>query len=172
MSGRILTFKNYLGGSDNVQMLEMFPSTQTKFTYQYGADVSTFTFDADYQTIVVDKLSYDRVSGDPNFADSTVIGSFGSNTTIGSAFINTQRDIYGDIDLTIPAQRYTGPLLPDARTNVPITVVSFKWTQPAANIYDQPQTLSHRWAVIERYEPDVTIGNPTLDPAFNPIPTS
>lgn len=167
MSGRVLSFKSYIGGADNVQMLEMFPSSQSQFTYDYGFDVSSYTFDADYQTIVVDTLTYDRVSGDPNFTESNVVGSFGSNTTIGSGFIDTTTAASGTVKFTIPSQRYTGNIIPDARANVPITVVSFKWTDPAANT-----TTSHRWAVIERYEPDVTIGNPQLSTGFTPIPTS
>ena len=51
--------------------------------------------------------------------------------------------------------------MPDARANVPITVVGFKWTDPTANVTD-----SHRWAVIERYEPDVTPGNPRDEAGF------
>ena len=84
MSGRVLSFKSYIGGADNVQMLEMFPSTQSQFTYNYGFNVSSYQFDADFQTIVVDTLTYDRVSGDPNFTDANIVGSFGSNTTIGA----------------------------------------------------------------------------------------
>ena len=167
MSGRVLSFKQYIGGADNVQMLEMFPSTQSQFTYNYGVDVSGYTFDADYQTIVVDTLTYSRDTGEPNFTESNIVGSFGSNTTIGSGFIDTSDAANGIIGLTIPSQRYTGNILPDARANVPITVVSFKWQETAANT-----TTSHRWAVIERYEPDVTIGNPTLDTNFVAIPTS
>ena len=167
MSGRVLSFKNYIGGADNVQMLEMFPSTQSQFTYNYDTNVSSYNFDADFQTIVVDTLAYDRVTGDPNFAESNVVGSFGSNTTIANSFIDTSSAASGEITLTIPSQRYTGNILPDARANVPITVVSFKWTEPTSNV-----TTSHRWAIIERYEPDVTIGNPTLDSNFVAIPTS
>ena len=167
MSGRVLSFKNYIGGADNVQMLEMFPSTQSQFTYNYDTNVSSYNFDADFQTIVVDTLAYDRVTGDPNFAESNVVGSFGSNTTIANSFIDTSSAASGEIKLTIPSQRYTGNILPDARANVPITVVSFKWTEPTSNV-----TTSHRWAIIERYEPDVTIGNPTLDSNFVAIPTS
>jgi len=76
MSGRLLDFSNYIGGADNVQVIEMFPSTQKTYEYDYGTDVSSYTFEADYQTIVVDSLAYDRVTGDPNFANSSGIGYF------------------------------------------------------------------------------------------------
>lgn len=160
MSGRLLDFKNYIGGADNVQVIEMFPSTQKEFTYNYGIDVSSYTFEADYQTIVVDTLAYDRATGDPSFADSTVVGYF-ANAEIGGGFIDTSGNASGEIKLTIPENRYTGNIIPDARANVPITVVAFKWTDTTANVTD-----SHRWAVVERYEPDVTPGNPRDEAGF------
>ncbi len=165
MSGRLLDFKNYIGGADNVQVIEMFPSTQKTYEYNYGTDVSSYTFEADYQTIVVDTIAYDRVTGLPNFTDSTVTGYF-ANAEIGSGNIVTTDASTGVIKLTIPAQRYVGPLTPDARTDVAITVVSFKWTDTTVtpNVTD-----SHRWAIIERYEPDVSPGNPKLSNSFIPL---
>lgn len=162
MAGRLLSFSNYLGQANNVQVIEMFPSTQKTFTYDYNANVSAYTFEADMQTLVVDTLTYDRTTGDPNFTDSSVVGFF-SNSEIGAGNIVTTGASVGEIKFTIPAQRYTGPLLPDARANVAITVVGFKWTDT-----DQTPTVtnSHRWAVIERYEPDVSPGNPRLSNAF------
>ena len=162
MSGRLLDFKSYLGGADNVQVLELFPSTQKTFTYDYGTDVSAYTFEADYQTIVIDELTFDRTTGDPNFTTSTVVGYF-ANAEIGAANIVTTDAAIGNIKFTIPSQRYTGNIVPDARTNVPITVVAFKWTDTSTT----PSTTdSHRWALIERYEPDVTPGNPRDEAGF------
>lgn len=165
MAGRLLDFKNYIGGADNVQVIEMFPSTQKLFTYDYGVDVSSYTFEADYQTVVVDTLTYDRVTGKPNFADSTVVGYF-ANAEVSNSFINTSSASTGEIVLTIPAQRYTGPITPDARNNIAITVLAFKWTD---NTFTPATTDSHRWAIIERYEPDVSPGNPRLDANFVPL---
>ena len=53
---------------------------------------------------------------------------------------------------------YAGPIIPDARQNVPITVVAVTWTdnQTPANIN------THRWALIQSWEPDVAVGDPTL----------
>ena len=168
MSGRLLTFSQYLQGADNVKVEEMFPSTQKTFTYNYGFDVSNYDFEADMQPIVIDSMTYNTNDGQPNFTTSTVLGSF-ANAEIGSANIVTTDAASGLIKFTIPAQRYTGPLLPDARTNVVITVVSFKWT----DLNVTPNTTeSHRWAIIERFEPDVVIGNPTLDGGYTAIPTS
>jgi len=168
MAGRLLSFKDYIGGADNVQVIEMVPSTQKTFTYNYNADVSAYTFEADMQTIVVDTLSYDTATGNPNFTTSSVLGSF-ANAEIGSANISNAQAATGIIKFTIPSQRYTGNIIPDARANVPITVVSFKWTDTSVT---PNVTESHRWAVLERYEPDVVIGDPTLDSGYTVIPTS
>lgn len=168
MSGRLLSFENYVGGSDNVQVIEMFPSTQQTFTYDFNTSISGYTFEADQQTIIIDSMTYNVSDGDPNFTNSNVLGSY-ANSEITSANIVVQNAGAGTVNFTIPKNRYTGNIIPDARANVPITVVSFKWT----NTNVTPSTTdSHRWAVIERFEPDVTIGDPTLGAGYTAIPTS
>lgn len=165
MSGRLLDFKSYIGGADNVQVIEMFPTTQKTFTYNYGTDITNYTFEADYQTLVVDTLTYDRLTGDPNFTESNVIGYF-ANAEIGNANIVVTDAVAGTVDFTIPAQRYTGNITPSARTDVPITVVGFTWTDTGKT----PNVVeSHRWAVIERYEPDVPVGNVQLSAGFTSL---
>lgn len=165
MSGRLLTFSQYLQGADNVKVEEMFPSTQKTYTYNYGTSVTGYTFEADMQTIVIDSMTYNVNDGQPNFTSSTVLGYF-ANSEIASSNIVTTQASSGLIYFTIPAQRYTGPITPNARENVAITVVAFKWT----NTDVTPNTTdSHRWAIIERYEPDVTVGNPTLSSTFIPM---
>ncbi len=165
MSGRLLTFSQYLGGADNVKVEEMFPSTQKTFQYNYGTNVTSYTFEADMQTIVIDQMAYNTNDGQPNFTQSNVIGFF-ANTEIAGSNIVTTNASSGLIDFTIPADRYTGPIVPNARENVAITIVAFKWTNttPTPNTTD-----SHRWAIIERYEPDVTPGNPILSSTFIPL---
>jgi len=165
MSGRLLDFKQYLGGADNVQVIEMFPSTQKTFTYNFGTDVTSYTFEADYQTLVLDTVSYDRATSNINLTDSTVVGYF-ANAEIGGANIVTTGAASGTIDFTIPKNRYTGNITPSARANVAVTVVGFKWTDTSVT----PNTTdSHRWAVIERYEPDVTPGNPRDEAGFTAL---
>ena len=168
MSGKILDFKSYVGGMDNVIVEEMVPSKQKTYRYNFGANISQYNFELSAQTIVIDTVAYDRLSGQPNFTSSTVLGSF-ANVDFGSGNVNVVDAGAGTVDITIPSQRYTGNIIPDARTNVPITVVSVKWTDTSTT---PSQTDSHRWAILERYEPDVTIGNPTLDAGFTEIPTS
>ena len=168
MSGRVLDFKQYVGGMDNVIVEEMVPSQQQTYRYDYGVDISNYSFELSSQTLVVDTLTYDRVTGEPNFTDSTVTGYF-ANVDFGAGNINVVSAGAGTVDITIPAQRYTGNIIPDARSTVPISVVSVKWTTTDTT---PPTTNSHRWAILERYEPDVTPGNPTLEAGYTAIPTS
>lgn len=168
MAGRLLSFKDYVGGADNVQVVEMTPSTQRTFRYDYATNVTNYTFEADMQTIVVDTLAYDTATGDPNFTTSNVTGSF-ANAEISNVNIVVSDATAGLVDFTIPANRYTGNIIPDARANVPITVVSFRWTD--TNVTPNT-TEGHRWAILERFEPDVVIGDPTLDSNYIVIPTA
>ena len=168
MSGRVLDFKSYVGGMDNVIVEEMVPSLQKTYRYDFGTDITNYSFELSGQTLVVDTLAYDRVTGDPNFTDSSVTGYF-ANVDYGSGHINVVNASLGTVDITIPAQRYTGNIIPDARTTVPVTVVSVKWTDSNTT---PTQTSSHRWAILERYEPDVTPGNPTLEAGYTAIPIS
>ena len=168
MSGRVLDFKQYVGGMDNVIVEEMVPSQQQTYRYDFGVDISNYSFELSSQTLVVDTLTYDRVTGEPNFTDSTVTGYF-ANVDFGAGNVNVVSAPLGTVDITIPAQRYTGNIIPDARSTVPISVVSVKWTTTDVT---PPTTNSHRWAILERYEPDVTPGNPTLEAGYTAIPTS
>lgn len=159
MSSRLLDFSQYIGGSDNVQVINLFPRSQKTFTYDFGEDVSAWTFTADQQSLVIDNIAYDRATGLPNFADSTITGYMNTVTSIDPAtFISNTLASSGQIDFTIPDDRYTGPLLPNARKNPVMTVVSFEWQTNAT----PPVKDSHRWAIIETWEPGVTVGDPTV----------
>lgn len=148
----------------------MLPEHQRTFTYNYGTDITNYNFTANYSTLVVDSLTYNVNTGEPNFATSNVIGYLGATSTaIAAGNINKTNAAAGLVDFTIPKNRYTGFIYPDARTNVVISIVEFTWenTNPTVNVFD-----SHRWAIIERYTPDVTAGDPTSannSPTFNNI---
>jgi len=165
MAGRLLSFKEYIGGADNVQVIEMFPNDQQSFTYNFGTDVSGYSFSADYQTLVLDTVSYDRVTGDPNFADSTVSGYFTNTTDVANSYINTGAAGDGLVTFTIPENRYTGNVTPDARTNVVSTVLSFQWQTDDSPV----QKKRHRWLILERFDPQVgkvPISDITAEPGF------
>lgn len=161
--GRLLDFSQYLGGPDDVEVIEMFPRQQKRFSYNFGSNVSAYTFSADFQTIVLDTVTYDRDTGNINFTETNVIGYFNNTGNIAAnTYINTSSASSGIVDFTIPAQRYTGTILPNARENVVMTVVAFEWQDAAT----PPRKELHRWAIVERWEPGVTIGDPTLDTNF------
>lgn len=169
MSGRLLDFKSYVGGADNVVVEDIFPSSAKTSTYDYGTDVTNYNFSAKQQTIVADVVSYDRNTGLPNFTDTKIIGFFGngSGTAIDSANI-INNGVAGTVSFTIPADLYTGPIIPSARTNVPMTIVTFTWTD--TNVTPNT-TESHRWCLMQRWESSVSPADPTLDSAYIPLGT-
>ena len=160
----VLTFSQYLGGPDNINIEQIFPSTQRTLNYNYSRDITGWTFLVEQQTLVVDNVAFDRNTGAPNFANSQVIGYFDAAEVSGS-FVTNRDDEEGTVDITIPTNMYDDAILPDARKNVPITIVSVTWTDTAT----PPQINTHRWAFIQCYEPGVTPGDPTLSPNYNPI---
>ena len=164
MSG-VLSFSDYLGGPDNIQVEQIFPSTKRTYAYNFNTNITGWTFAVDYQTLVVNPVAYDR-NGVPNFSNSLVIGFFPKvDVAIDSSVVNVVNAAAGTVNITIPGNMYTGALIPDARKNVPITIVGVTWTTA-----DTPtQTNSHRWAFIQCYEPDVTIGNPILSAGFTAL---
>jgi hypothetical protein len=166
MSGRVLSFKQYVGGADNVMTIELFPKSQKTFSYNFAnADVSGYTFSLDYQSILLDTVSYDNLTGNVNFTSSNVTGYFDNYTQpSANTYINTDDASTGVVHLTIPENRYAGNILPNARSNVVMTVASFEWQTDDTPV----QKELHRWAIIERWEPQVTPGDPAdnTSPAF------
>ena len=162
MSGRLLSFSQYIQSADNVKVIELFPRSQKAFTYDFDNDVSGYTFTSDYQSLLIDNVTYDRQTSEPSFATSNIIGYYNNITSVPAGNINDAGAATGAVTLTIPAARYTGPLLPNARDNVVMTVVSFEWETNDS----PPQKDSHRWAILERWEPGVTVGDPKLDSTF------
>lgn len=171
MSGRLLDFSQFLGGADNVKVIEMFPRDRKAFTYNFGENVSSFTFSGDYQTILLDQVTYDRTTGLPNFTDTRVIGYFENtaNLTVGTGNvdIDTTNAATGFVKLTMPANRYTGNVIPNARVNVPCTVLSFEWATGST----PPQATRHRYAILERFDPQVgkNPGDPAAESNYVPL---
>ena len=161
----ILDFQQYIGGPDQIKAEQVFPSNQRKLRYNFDVNITGWTFVADYQTIVVDQITFNRYTGQPNFANSKVVGSFAKIELDGANAPATVDALAGTVDLKMPAGMYTGPIIPDARQNVPITVVAFTWTTNDA----YPTTNTHRWALIQCWEPDVTVGDPTLAAGYTAL---
>lgn len=176
MSGRLLTFSQYLGGADNVKVIEMFPSTSKTFKYDFGTDITGWTWDSHYQTLLLDKVTYDRNTGEPNFTDTNILGywpektdQFGNPILGGPGDVQEDDRVNGTVFYTIAPDRYTGQLFPNARENVVMTVASMSWIMPNSGNSSGFDTESHRWGIIERYLPgDHVPGDPALDPGFVP----
>jgi hypothetical protein len=165
MTTRLLDFADYIGGPDTI-VLEMFPRMQRKYTYNFGGNISGYQFTADYQSLVLSEVTYDRVTGDPNFSTTTILGSFPTVSNVSNTLITVTNAASGFVDLTIPENRYTGNIIPDARTNVVGTVLTFQWQTSSASTAVKD---AHRYLILERYEPGVPIGDPTLGASFVPL---
>lgn len=163
-SGRVLDAKQFLGGSDQVLNLELLPEQTRSFTYNFNADVSAYTFSSEYSCVLIDTLSYNINTGEPNYASSAVTGYFGnidgaanSVVSVGASYIDDSQAGSGLVTFTIPPSRYPGYITPSARTDVVLTILEFKWTNTATT----PNTTdSHRFTIVERFSPDRTPGSP------------
>jgi len=171
MSGRLLTFSQYLGGADNVKVIEMFRSTTKTFKYDFGTNVTGWDFDTHYQTLLLDKVTYDRNTGEPNFTDTNILGYWQEKPGLGGP-TDIRPDgpaSNGTVLWTLAPERYTGQLFPNARENVVMTVASMTWMMPNDGNSGGNDVESHRWGIIERYLPgDHTPGDPALDQYFIP----
>jgi hypothetical protein len=161
----VLSFDQYLGGADQIKIEQTFPKNQKTLIYNFGQDVTGWTFELDQQTLVVDTVQFNRNTGQPNFSNSTVIGSFPLEELANLVVVTDA--VSGLVNVTFPQNMYTGPIIPDARKNVPITIVALTWTD--ANTPAEIRT--HRWALVQSWEPDVFPGDPTesTNPLFTPL---
>jgi hypothetical protein len=161
----LLDFSQFIGGQDNIQTEVSFPSSQRTVVYDFNQNITGWTFKLDYQTVVVDTIAYDRNTGAPNFASSKIIGTFPGGVTSTSTYVAVLNASSGTVAVTLPANLYTGPIIPDARSHTPILIFGFSWTSNAT----PPQVDTHRWALLQTYEPGVTPGDPTLDSNYVPV---
>lgn len=169
MSGRLLTFSQYLGGADNVKVIELFPSTTKTFKYNFNVDVTGWQFDTHYQTLLLDRVTYDRNTGEPNFTETQILGYWQEKPGLGGPadIRNDGPPSTGNMLWTLAPDRYTGQLFPNARDNVVMTIASMTWMMPNIGNSGGNDVESHRWGIIERYLPgDHMPGDPALDPGF------
>jgi len=160
----VLTLGQWLGGPDNVKVESTFPSSSRTYSYNFAQNITGWTFNLDAQTVVVNNIAYDR-TGEPNFANSEVIGYFTSTQVSTSSYISVVSAALGLVNVTHPPALYSGGIFPDARANIPLLVMGLTWTQPA--ITNQPvQINTHRMAKILAWEPGVPPTDPTLDAGF------
>jgi len=163
----VLTLGQWLGGPDNVKVESTFPSSSKTYAYNFDRNITSWTFKLDYQTVVVDQLTYTR-DGEPNFADSKVIGFFPAGVVSTATYISVVNASTGLVNVTHPGGLYTGPILPDARQNNPLLVMGFTWTDNST----PAQTNTHRIAKILAWEPEVTPGTPTTATNYTSVVVS
>jgi|694.fasta_scaffold09917_7 hypothetical protein len=166
----VLDFQQYVGGADQIKCEQWFPSNRRTLIYNFQQNITGWTFTADFQTIVVDTVSFARYTGQPNFANSTVIGSFAKqemSTFAAGIYVPTVLNVAtGTVRVYQPDAMYTGPIIPDARKNVPITVFALTWTDANSPITN---VNTHRFALVQCWEPDVDPGDPTLLTTYIPL---
>jgi hypothetical protein len=148
----------FLGGPDNIPVESTFPSSEKTYAYVFARDTTGWSFELQCQTVIVDAISYDRNSGQPNFNNSQVVGYFPSQVISTATFIQVLNTYSGIVNVTHPANLYTDKILPDARINIPLQVMSLTWADNST----PRQINSHRLAKILAWEPGVTPGDPTL----------
>jgi hypothetical protein len=160
----VLTFSQWLGGPDSVKVESTFPSSTKTLVYNFAQNITGWTFKLDYQTMIVDTIAYDR-DGTPNFSNSVILGSFPYGTVNTSTNITVMNTTTGIVNVTHPSGLYTGPIIPDARANIPLLVMSFTWTDNQS----PKQTNTHRIAKIMAWDPEVVVGNPTTSTSYTPL---
>jgi hypothetical protein len=149
----VLDYKKYLTTLQTVtEVGNTFPSSQTTYTYTVGGSGQQgWTATIQWMTLIIDDYTVDS-SGTPDFSNTRVFGYYPG----GSA------NQYSTGTISFPANMYTGPILPASTYHAPITVVNINWVKEgvdyAANI-----------ALIQNWEPGVTINDPYLDAAFEPM---
>jgi hypothetical protein len=166
----VLDFQQYVGGADQIKCEQWFPSNRRTLIYNFQQNITGWTFAAAFQVVVVDTVTFQRYTGEPNFSNSRITGYFDEvNMTdfAAGAYVPTVLDAAtGTVRVYHPNAMYSGPIIPDARKNVPITVVTFRWTDvnsPVTNINQ------HRYALVNAWEPGVEPGDPTLLTSFIPL---
>lgn len=170
MASGVLDFQQYVGGADQIKCEQWFPTNRRTLIYNFQQNITGWTFAARFQTLVVDTVSFNRYTGQPNFANSTVIGYFQEqdmSTFAAGAYVPTVLSAAtGTVRVYHPANMYTGPIIPDARKNVPITVVTFQWTDTNSPV---PNINQHRFALVQAWQPGTEPGDPTLTTAFTDL---
>jgi hypothetical protein len=167
----VLSFSEWIGGPDTEIIESVFPSTTKTYAYNFATNVTGWAFKLDAQTVVVDTLTYTR-DGQPNFDNSTIIGSFPyavveqTTTAVNTGtYIKVMAANTGLVNVTHPAGLYTASIIPDARANIPLLVMGFTWTDNSS----PPQVNTHRIVKILAWEPQVGVGNPTTSTNFTPL---
>jgi len=155
MAGEFIYTSEYLNTLQAVNDVSyIFPNDQKIYTYDVeGGGTQGWTANISWITLVVDKISYDRVEL-PDFSNSEIIGYFTNSS--GSA------NEYSNGVIRIPSFMYNGPILPASDVNVPVTLVNITWVKDGID-------YSRNIAFIQQWEPGVEIADPVNDNYFEPV---
>lgn len=153
MSG-ILDYQRYLNTLQSLSEIgNIFPTTQKTLTYEIeGGGTQGWTATITWSTLLVDNIAWSN--GIPNFSNSTVIGYFPPASGSVTEYTNGV--------ISIPANIYTGPLLPTATRRVPMTVVNVSWLKDS-------EEYSVNFGYMQNWEPGIIIGDPYNWVEFEPV---
>ena len=152
----ILDYKRYLNTLQTlVNLGQTFPSSQQTYNFNVvGGSTAAWPATISWETLILDKVAFSSQATGyiPNVDASQIVGYFDGGTS-------TQ---YSTGVISIPANMYTGPILPGGDFNVPITIVHLEW-------FDGVTTYAQQIGFIQNWEPGVEIGDPTLDFDYHPV---
>jgi hypothetical protein len=157
-----LSFNDFIVGPNVVDIKKYYPSSRKELKITLDTDITSWTVEADYQCLVIDTVAFDR-SGEPNFTNSQVIGYFPKTEITGGDAPVISDAINGEITFYIPADMYTGGLLPGSRTLAVVAVVGLTYTDTNGN----RDTI--RFPRLISYEPDVALSDPTAELDYTAI---
>jgi hypothetical protein len=155
----ILDYKKFLNLFETTEDIKhVFPRDQHTYTFDFdGLGSDGWSAKLTWMTLVVDQVTFDS-NKTPNFSGGTVIGYFLGGTANQPS----------GATMSFPKDMYSGPILPGAERNIPITVINILWTKGSL-------TKNKQLLLIQNWEPGVTPGDPTLSDDFiiilDPIPT-
>jgi hypothetical protein len=157
MSG-IFDYKKFINiWATTEDVFQTFPSDQRYLSYSLDTGgTGGWITSSTWATLIVDKIQFDSTTQEPNFLNSQAIGYFA-----GGSYTTATDHVF------LPTQMYTGPIIPDARRNIPVTVVQTRWSNTLTGATFQRELL-----LIQNWEPGVTIGDPINSPDFVPILTN
>jgi len=150
----ILDYKNYLNTLQTLSEIgNSFPSSQNTYRFTVGGTTSTqgWTATISWNTLIVDDYVI-KTNGEPDFTNSKIIGYF----TTGTA------NQYSTGTISIPANMYTGSILPGSTYHTPITVVNIDWVKDGID-------YAVNLGFIQNWEPGVNLGDPYFDDGFEPV---
>ena len=152
----VLNYKRYLNTLQTLtEVGNIFPGDQKTYTFTVGGSTSTstqgWTATVSWETLVIDQMVYDK-NNRPDFTGSKVLGIY-TGTTISQYTTGT---------ILVPANMYTGPILPAHTVNVPVTVVNVAWTKDG-------DIFANNIAYIQNWEPGVVINDPATGEGYEPV---